>query len=317
MDRREKLLGDLQLDRLVGLEIGALASPLVKRSDGPVIYVDHADTQALREKYREHTWIDPDAIVQVDAVWGEQSIREALGPERSVDYVVASHVVEHVPDLVAWLQDLESVLRPGGSVRLAIPDKRFCFDYLRSETRVTDILHAHYHRARRPQPREIIDSEIYHRDVDPHEAWAGRVELATLLQPDQLTRVFGLANWSARGEYVDVHCWAFTLQSFAAVMEQLASLGLTTLACERAFDTEVNTHEFFVIMRPAARLQAVESWAAPKGADTSLERQQQTALIEHLRRQLQDARDELAALRNSTSWRLTQPLRQAVERLRR
>ena len=48
MDRREKVLHGLDLKRSVGLEIGPLANPMVRKSDGTVLYVDYVDAPALR-----------------------------------------------------------------------------------------------------------------------------------------------------------------------------------------------------------------------------------------------------------------------------
>src|SRR5579872_6510159 len=49
--RRDKILAGLDLQVLEGLEVGALASPLVRPEEGNIFFVDHADTEALRDKY--------------------------------------------------------------------------------------------------------------------------------------------------------------------------------------------------------------------------------------------------------------------------
>jgi 2-polyprenyl-3-methyl-5-hydroxy-6-metoxy-1,4-benzoquinol methylase len=150
MDRREKLLTGLNVSSGVGLEIGALDKPMLRRSEGEVIYVDYAGAETLRQKYDSDPHINVKDIVEVDAIWGSNTLQQAIGEERKVDYIVASHVVEHVPDLITWLQELRSVLKPGGQVRLVIPDRRFTFDYLRNETRISDVVNAHLLRARVP-----------------------------------------------------------------------------------------------------------------------------------------------------------------------
>jgi len=47
---------------------------------------------------------------------------EALDSESLFDCIVASHVVEHVPDPVAWVRALAQHLAPGGTMVLATPD---------------------------------------------------------------------------------------------------------------------------------------------------------------------------------------------------
>ena len=44
-----------------------------------------------------------------------------LPNERRVDFVIASHVIEYVPEMVSWLQCIGEALRPGGVLNLAIP----------------------------------------------------------------------------------------------------------------------------------------------------------------------------------------------------
>ena len=338
MDRREKLLNGLDLLQLVGAEIGPLTHPIVSKDDGPVIYIDHADTEALKQKYYNDPAVDTDAIVDVDVLWGDNTIGEELGPGNSVDYVIASHVVEHVPDLVGWLKEISSVLGQGGSLRLAVPDRRFCFDYRRDDTRLSDILAAYFSGARSPQAREIIDFAIYHSRLDLGAAWDGSLATASPPGPDQLEHAFAAARRSVGGEYVDVHCWTFTLASFASIMQQLVHLGLTELACVRAFDTEVYEHEFFVIMTPASQAEAAQSWervySEAKGT-TSLEVatwpearrrwlregnrpevEQYKAEIAHLWRQVAADQKQIAEIHSSTSWRITGPLRAAVQRVR-
>jgi len=77
------------------------------------------NTAALRQKYAADASIDVDDIVEVDAVWGDHTLAQALGGRAPVDYAVASHVIEHVPDMLAWLEELHAVIKPGGDLRLA------------------------------------------------------------------------------------------------------------------------------------------------------------------------------------------------------
>src|SRR5207253_2224313 len=82
--RRDKILANLVLPDLLGIEIGALTAPLVTPAEGNILYVDHADTDALREYYRGHEDVDVTKIVEVDAVWGERTLRDCIGIGREV-----------------------------------------------------------------------------------------------------------------------------------------------------------------------------------------------------------------------------------------
>jgi leader peptidase (prepilin peptidase)/N-methyltransferase len=78
---------------------------MVTRDMGPVEYVDRASRDDLLAAYEGHE-VDARRIPQIDHVWGEQSLLECVGGGRDYDYVLASHVIEHVPDLFGWLGEI-------------------------------------------------------------------------------------------------------------------------------------------------------------------------------------------------------------------
>ena len=143
-----------------GLEIGPLATPRVRKEEGPVRYVDHASAAELHEKYATDQGMRDrlDEIVDVDYVLGESTnLSEAVASDAPFDYVIASHVIEHIPDTIGWLDDLTRVLRPGGILSLVIPDKRYCFDINRSLTEVSDLVDANLRGLRQPSFRQAYD----------------------------------------------------------------------------------------------------------------------------------------------------------------
>lgn len=70
-ERRDLILQGLPIDRLSGIEFGALDKPLVRRADGPIVYVDHCHADKLRQTWANDPSVDVQAI-QVDVVWGGQ-----------------------------------------------------------------------------------------------------------------------------------------------------------------------------------------------------------------------------------------------------
>ena len=53
----------------IGLEIGPLDRPILKRREGRVFYTDIAPHDVLMEQYRGDPFIRPDNIMPVDFVW--------------------------------------------------------------------------------------------------------------------------------------------------------------------------------------------------------------------------------------------------------
>lgn len=260
--RRTRLLRGLKLKETVGVEIGPLCWPLVRRPDAAqIIYVDHTDTPHLRQKYRDDPHVDPDEIVNVDAVWGANTLHEAIGGQY-VDYVVASHVVEHVPDLVTWLRELAAVLKPTGEVRLAVPDRRFTFDYFRRESRLPEVLTSYIERTRVPHPFCVLDHCLNAADISTAQAWRGRIEQASTKRHHTWQGAMHLARDAfENGRYHDVHCWVFTPRSFAKLIADLCDMDLLDFACEDFADTMRNGMEFSVVLRRSCdRRYIAESW---------------------------------------------------------
>ncbi|ADG14727.1 Methyltransferase type 12 [Paraburkholderia atlantica] len=261
--RRCRLLKGLNVKDSVGVEIGPLCWPLVRRSDGgEIIYVDHTDTPHLREKYRDDPNLDINEIVDVDAVWGRNTLHEAI-KGRYVDYVVASHVVEHVPDLVTWLRELAAVLKPTGEVRLAVPDRRYTFDYFRRESRLPEVLASYVAHARVPQPYSLLDHCLSAAEVSTLDAWQKkRIDPRSVKRHHTWQGALHLARDAfENGTYHDVHCWVFTPRSFAKLIAELCEMELVDFACEDFFDTLRNEIEFSVVMRRSRDPQYIaESW---------------------------------------------------------
>lgn len=332
-DRRRKMLQGLDVAHGAGIEIGALAWPIVTRAEGDITYVDWTDAETLRRKYAHDPHVDIGRIVEVDAIWGDKTLRDAIGGDRLFDYVIASHVIEHVPDLISWVRELLGVLKDGGEVRLAVPDKRFTFDFLRRETELADVLEAYLHGARRPTVGAVLDFFINYVEVDAVGMWNKTVDVATLCRkPVNVPNGIETARRVMSGEYVDVHCWVFTPASFVRLMEQLVSGGFLDCRCSSFFDTAAAEYEFFVGLRHETdRAAAVESWrrfggTVPEpGAGSDAERDggsgsrpaRANAREALLAARLAEAERQVAALKNSRSWRITAPLRRVSNLLGR
>lgn len=345
MDRKEKLLSGIDLALSVGVEIGALCNPILTKQEANIIYVDYTNAENLRKHYAGNPSINIDNIVETDAIWGRQTLLEAL--TRCVDFIIASHVIEHTPDLITWLSELYSALNASGQVRLAIPDKRFTFDLLRRETELSDVLASYVVSARIPQPHAILDYYLNATPIDHLAAWRGEIDKNTVQRPNTFAPAMKLAREAAEtGVYHDAHCWVFTPRSFATLLEQLGKLGLVSFVCERFFDTEKDSIEFFVSLRPETDVEkVVASWRhmaqqvradtpAPQIRRSMAEKQHSPPLAKEwgnlseslndltqenlkLRRLLEDVVNEVKQLHQSNSWKITYPLRSISNFLRR
>lgn len=267
LSRSEHVLSGLDLKTQTGAEVGPLDRPLVTKSRGNVYYVDHCDTESLKARWASDPGVDTSKL-HVDAVWGKNSLRDALSlagafeGRRGLDYVIASHVIEHVPDMVSWLREVHDVLVPHGSLRLIVPDRRYTFDIRRRETSLGEVLDSFIRKRRAPSGSRVLDFALNMVQVDTGAAWRGGLQLDGLQRGFTDKQALELAlDAEQNGTYHDVHCWVFTPQSFVNLMADLARCKLLEFACDAVVPTAHNTFEFFVRLRPEPDHEKVlESW---------------------------------------------------------
>lgn len=210
-DIRHKALTGLDTSKGRWLEIGPLNRPLVPRDPGRVFYADHCSTAELREKYRGNPDVPSEDIKAVDFDLSRTSLSETAKSGR-FEGVVASHVIEHVPDLVGWLRDVARILDAGGTLALVVPDKRYTFDVLRRESSPWMIDDAVGNT--RPSIEIVIDHFMNNVTANTRKLWKSpesRHELKRAVAPSVCPE---LRQRHAAGEYIDAHCWVFTPRHF-------------------------------------------------------------------------------------------------------
>lgn len=121
-----------------GLEIGALHMPLSVPPSAVVRYVDRFPTDELRKQYPE---LGGQRLVDVDIVTDGEHLDVVANATQ--DFIIANHFLEHCQDPIGALRSMFRVLKPGGILYLAIPDKRCSFDADRPVTTLEHLLRDH------------------------------------------------------------------------------------------------------------------------------------------------------------------------------
>lgn len=258
--KRDRALAGLHLNDSRGVEIGPLDRPLITKSMSEVYYVDHVSNHELNAKYCGDPTVNVANIPLVDFVWKDLPLAQMLGDKVPLDYIVASHVIEHVPDLIGWLMEMHDSLRVGGKLILVIPDKRFTFDIFRRTSAFEEVQQAFAEGRRRPGLRCIVDHFANVVEADTWSLWddytvSERFKFS--VGPDRLIRV---TNRFQEGHYIDVHCWVFTPWSFIALMGQIVRE--TELAFDMSYLLTTQSHdlEFYVQL---TRVEASKTdWSA-------------------------------------------------------
>ena len=289
-ERAEALLHGIRPESKI-LELGPSHAPLAPRAEGwNVTVVDYASREALIEKYRNDPTVNISNIEEVDHVWRGGPLHETVPADQlgSFDVLIASHVIEHIPDPVAFMQSAEQLLHPEhGVLVLAVPDKRWCFDYFKQISTTGQMLEAHRQRAQRHNAATRFDFSAYFACDGVRSGW-GREKLPDLRLLDTLENAYqNFRDWSPDPDapYVDCHAWHFTPSSFELLILELGAVGL------------LDWHISWLSPRPAVefltQMKRGRQWFA-----STAEREQRRA--ELLKQMLLDVREQADWLLNTT-----------------
>jgi hypothetical protein len=318
--RRARLMKLVNVSEGRGLEVGPLDAPIVTKEMADVSYVDVFPQDQLRTHYAQDVNVNVADIPAIDFVLsgpdGMRSLAVAVRPGAPFTWVVASHVVEHVPDIISWLAQIAEIIEDDARLLLVVPDRRFSFDILRRCTTVGQMLHAHELAETRPSVRAVYDHFRNAVAVSADAAWRGEI-------PGQEARIHDLAGTMSQvqrvldGHYVDSHVWTFTPSSFVRHLAELGRLGMCDFVVERVDPTKENELEFFAVLRRLARGMPSEDVIAARASgvlelvddDTIADRaeadsERLSALISTLRAEVGRLEYELAQVKASERWRL-------------
>jgi len=237
-----------------GLEIGPLAKPLVAKAEGDILYADFLSTEELRAQHAASPFVDAARIAEVDIVLGREPLDVALAPHAPFDYVIASHVFEHLPNPVRWLQQLAASMNQGGLLSLAIPDKRYTFDYLRQPTRLSELIANYLDDVKFPTSVQALDNNLNVVKINAADAWRGAVDpeaLENYFSPEVAIRYF--EQTIKIGRFADCHCTVWTCEHFLSTIERLRADGWIEFEVVTSLPAAPMTDEFFAVLKLARR----------------------------------------------------------------
>lgn len=226
-----------------GLEIGPCHNGLAPKREGfDVCILDHLDQNGLRAKYKDQSNVDCELIETVDFVWSGETYNILTGSEK-FDWVIASHVIEHVPDLVKFLQECSGILKENGRITLVIPDMRREFDLLRYPSGCGEVIDAHLRGDIRPSPGVVTEHFLRASTKGGRLAWPWWW-LGKLRRIHTVEEVKHAAA-ASKERYTDVHVWRFTPSSFKMLIEDLQKSGYLKL---KIVEQWASGSEFFVFL---------------------------------------------------------------------
>ena len=239
------------------LEFGPLTRPLVLKKDYTnVFFADIRSTKDIKELYKSNEYlkstgirVDIDSIVDIDYVV-TKSYKETFKNQEKFDAVILSHVVEHMPDIIYFFEDIANILKEDGKLILIYPDAKYCFDHFRNGSTFIDAYNVNKNKT--PNCNSVFDFtfNVVHEN-NPNLFWNSLNFENQLLPENDFKKAMIAFRASCDGKMPgDVHFWPFSDYQFVKFLYDMDRASLLKFDIETFYETQENTQEFMVILSP-------------------------------------------------------------------
>lgn len=238
------------------LELGPLNRPIADKTIYPnTFYCDIRSTEDVRKLYSGNDYleatgimVDPETIVPIDYVIKE-SYEKTLADVEKFDCVIASHVLEHMEDLIFALRDLSTVLKPGGIFCIIYPDKRYCFDHFRTSASFRDAYNVFRNGSVQNAPMVL---DFYYSVIpenSPSLFWQKEGVLERLPKTPFEKAVAHYEQALQGIKMDDVHYWPFTDMDFLKFLYDCIRAGMLPFRCTAFWPCVQNSQQFMVALQ--------------------------------------------------------------------
>jgi SAM-dependent methyltransferase len=207
-----------------GLEIGAFEHPALLPSNCTVKYCDVINKKQAKELFPEVTI---SSLPEIDLVIDLDQNGLAEIPDRSQDFIIINHVLEHLFDPIFAVNECYRVLKHKGSLVLSVPDKRFTYDKNRPLSSLCDIQKRIRRVPKLPTPDDYVDMiEFLHTE---------------LLEKPESEKLSALKRFMKRREHLNV----WTDQTFIEFFKNIISEYSLDLTLQFEVLSHENNFEYF------------------------------------------------------------------------
>ena len=237
------------------LEFGPLNWPMVGKSDFPnTYYADIRNSDDIKKLYAGNDYlestgvqIDTDSIVDIDYVI-KGAYKKTFKDVEKFDVIVLSHVIEHIPDIVNFFQEVTDLLKKNGKLVIIYPDARYCFDHFRNGTTFVDAYNTYAEKKMNYSAVFDFVNNVVHEN-DPKFFWNDKTQ-NDILPTTDFSKVMQ-AYKNAKNDTLpdDIHFWPFADYQFVKFLYDLDRAGLSNFEIDEFYETQENTQEFMTILR--------------------------------------------------------------------
>lgn len=240
------------------LELGPLNRPIAdKEFYHNAYYCDVRSTEEVRKLYSGNDYLEatgimvnPETIVPIDFVI-KGNYEETFKEVEKFDYIIASHVMEHMEDIIFALRDISTVLKPEGVLYLVYPDKRYCFDHFRTSASFRDAYNVFRNGTKENAPMVF---DFYYSVIPenrPYIFW-GKEGILDYLPEAVFENAVEHYEKALQGVKMDdVHYWPFSDMDFLKFLYDCTRARLIPFRCIAFQPCMENDQQFMVALQYA------------------------------------------------------------------
>lgn len=254
MDFRDYLRTKIIKNKDRILEFGPLVRPLFTKQQNPkIFFADVKSTDDIKKLYTSNDYlkstgiiVDVDSIVDIDYVI-KGDYKNTFKNIEKFDVVVLSHVVEHMPDILYFFDDILNVLKKDGKLVIIYPDAKYCFDHFRNGTSFIDAYDVYKNKKANYNGVFDFTYNVVHEN-DPSFFW-NNMNVADKLPKNEFNKAISAYENAINGIMPDdVHFWPFSDHQFVKFLYDMDRAGLLKLKIDEFYRTQQNTQEFMIIL---------------------------------------------------------------------
>ena len=283
------------------LEIGPLNRPIADKRNYPnTFYCDIRSTEEVRKLYSGNAYLEatgitvnPETIIPIDYVVKE-SYKDTFKETEKFDYVIASHVMEHMEDIISSFLDISTVLKPGGVFYIVYPDKRYCFDHFRTSASFRDAYNVFVNG---PAENASMVLDFYYSVIpenSPEVFWR-KDDILTFLPTADFK--YALEKYKqvreGGGGIDDVHYWPFSDMEFLKFLYDCIRARLLPFHCIAFYPCQENDQQFIIALQYEPKIQL-----HPEQALNELVKYMKNAIPDYFSSQDINRRNELDGLKS-------------------
>lgn len=237
------------------LEFGPLTRCLLdKKRYKNYFFADIRSTEEVKKLYSGNEYlkrtgikVDIKDVIEIDYVI-KGSYKETFKGVEKFDYIIVSHVLEHIPNLLNFFIDLQNILKKGGEIIILYPDRRYCFDHFRTDSKFSEIYHLWRENKFLPYS-QILD---FYSNVIPENRpqvfWTRNI-LKDFESKGSEKKDIEIYEKARKGIIEDdIHYWPFSDFAFLKFLYDCKRYKIFPFSLRKFIPTQENTQQFLVIL---------------------------------------------------------------------